>query len=500
MKKILLTLFFIISSQLAIAQNSIAKLKFEEAEEAYSKQDYKTTILKLQDAEKLLKKTNPKILYLKIVARDNQIQAIDKINLDEVAFIKTDINNYLKNYGSNDDKFKEVFQIGDNYKYMNIKVEDIKEANKGNIEASLKVAKAYSDIGNFSQALSIYKDLDSKGNSLAAYKIGAIYEYGKGTKIDYKAAMEWYKKAASRNLLDGGLAVASLYFSGKGVAKDKAKATEMFDALLPATFKKAESGDVELIGTLTLLYFTGAGVPQDYTKAYEWSYKGAQLGKAGSMADLGILYKIGYGVNKNLEKSFEWFTKAAEAGDSQAMCFIAEAYISGLGVAKNDVKAMEWLKTASKLGNTMALETLGAAYIQGIGTEVDPEKAMACFLKSANLGSMNALVLLGNMYRDGTSVQVNYGKAREYYQRAINETDDIAALRHLGFLYFEFDGHGNKIDYSKAVEYFNRAAVQGDGVSMKQLGLMYKKGLGVKKDKSLSNEWYTKAETATIKQ
>ena len=130
MKKILLTLFFIISSQLAIAQNSIAKLKFEEAEEAYSKQDYKTTILKLQDAEKLLKKTNPKILYLKIVARDNQIQAIDKINLDEVAFIKTDINNYLKNYGSNDDKFKEVFQIGDNYKYMNIKVEDIKEANQ----------------------------------------------------------------------------------------------------------------------------------------------------------------------------------------------------------------------------------------------------------------------------------------------------------------------------------------------------------------------------------
>lgn len=500
MKKIILTLFFIISSQLVIAQNAIAKLKFEEAEEAYSKQDYKTTIIKLQDAEKLLKKTNPKILYLKIAARNQQLQGMDHLKMDEIAYIKTDINNYLKNYGSNDDKFKEVFQIGDEYKYMNIKLEDINDAKKGNIEASLKVAKAYCNIGEYSQALSIYKDLDSKGNGLAAYKIGAIYEFGRGTKIDYKTALEWYKKAASRNLLDGSLSVASFYFSGKGVAKDKAKATEMFDTLLPETFKKAESGDVELIGTLTLLYFTGTGVPQDYTKAYEWCYKGAMLGDSESMGGLGIFYKIGYGAKKNLEKSFEWFAKSADAGNSQAMCFMAEAYISGLGVAKNDTKAMEWLKIASKLGNNLALETLGAAYVQGIGVEVDPEKGITCFLKSANLGYMSSLVLLGNMYRDGTGVQVNYGKAREYYERAINETDDIAALRHLGFLYFEFDGYGNKIDYTKAVEYLNRAAVQGDGVSMKQLGVMYKKGLGVKKDKALSKEWTTRAETATIKQ
>ena len=47
-------------------QNTIAKLKFEEAEEAYANNNFDLALSKLIEIETLLKSPNPKILYLKI--------------------------------------------------------------------------------------------------------------------------------------------------------------------------------------------------------------------------------------------------------------------------------------------------------------------------------------------------------------------------------------------------------------------------------------------------
>ncbi|MEI8049623.1 MAG: hypothetical protein WCI92_19785, partial [Bacteroidota bacterium] len=55
------------------AQTAIAKLKFEDAEEAFEKKDYTTVLTKLDEAEKLLGKTNPPMLYLRILSQDNII-------------------------------------------------------------------------------------------------------------------------------------------------------------------------------------------------------------------------------------------------------------------------------------------------------------------------------------------------------------------------------------------------------------------------------------------
>jgi hypothetical protein len=46
-----------------MAQTAIAKLKFEEAEETFEKKDYTTVLTKLDEAEKILGKTNPPMLY-----------------------------------------------------------------------------------------------------------------------------------------------------------------------------------------------------------------------------------------------------------------------------------------------------------------------------------------------------------------------------------------------------------------------------------------------------
>ncbi|WDF58168.1 tetratricopeptide repeat protein [Flavobacterium sp. KACC 22758] len=500
MKKLYFILLTTVLCQVMYSQNSVAQLKFEDAEQAYTVQDYKKAIQKLEEAEKLQKKTTPKILYLKIAARNKQLQAKDNPSLEEISVIKTEINTYLKNYGSSDDKYKEVFEIGEQFKNIPVKSTDLKEAGKGNVEAGLKIAKVYLDLGNFKQALALYQNLEKKGSAMAACKMGFMHEYGKGTKVDPKTAMEFYKKAAAQNAPEGSLGMAYLYFSGKGTPKNKEKASELYAAYLPAVEKKAAAGNVDAIGTMAFLYFTGAGVSQDFTKAYEWTYKAALLGDGESMCAVGYCCQMGFGVKKNFEKSIEWFVKSAEQGYSQSMYYLGAAYFGGVGVEKNDLTAMDWFRKGSQIGNAKCLESRGLFYIQGIGTAADPAIGVQYLLRAADQGSRDALVLLGNMYRDGTGVAINYGTARGYYERAVEEADDIAALRHLGFLYYEFDGYGNSIDYTKAAECFSRAAAQGDGPSMKQLAMMYKKGRGVKKDKELAKEWSTRAETAAIKQ
>jgi len=64
MKKNLLLLFAgILFFQISFGQSTISKLKFEEAEEAFEKKDYTTVLTKLDEAEKILGKTNPPMLY-----------------------------------------------------------------------------------------------------------------------------------------------------------------------------------------------------------------------------------------------------------------------------------------------------------------------------------------------------------------------------------------------------------------------------------------------------
>lgn len=500
MKRTMITFVFMSVMTGVFAQNNPAKLKFQDAEAAYSKQDYTATITKLNEAERMLKGTSDKILHLKIASRNSQIETTANDDLESIALLKQDIASYLKKYGTSDDKYREVFQLGEKYANYKISLTQIQEAKKGVEVAMLDLASAYYDIAGYTQAMEWYKKAADKGNAFAAFKIGALYDYGEGVKKDYQAAMDWYKIAASKNLPVATAAIGWLYYNGQGVQKDRTKALSYFQSVLPAFNQAAEKGEIYAMEGLSNFHVQGIALPQDFSKAFQWSTKAALAGSARSMCELALFYQLGYGVKKDLEKSVEWFLKSADKGFTFSMFCLGGAYYSGIGVIKNDAKSVEWLLKAAELGNAQAMESVAAFYFQGIGVPANADKGVEWFLKAADSGNMSALVSLGNAYRDGTGVQRSYAKAKECYERAINETDDLAALRHLGALYYEFDGYGNTIDYTKAASYYNRAAVKGDGVSMKRLSEIYTSGKGVKKDKKIAKEWLDKSETAEIKQ
>jgi nitrogen regulatory protein PII-like uncharacterized protein len=115
MRKCLLFFAFFWATVSVYAQSDIiAKLKFEEAEEAFQKGDFSSSIKKLDEAEKLLGVTNPKIEYLRILAYFNVIEQNSGNDYNMLSQARNKINFYLKNYtGASEEKYKEVYKISE---------------------------------------------------------------------------------------------------------------------------------------------------------------------------------------------------------------------------------------------------------------------------------------------------------------------------------------------------------------------------------------------------
>lgn len=120
MKKIILLFFAIIAAlQLSVAQNTIAKLKYEEAEEAYANNNFELALSKLKDVELLLKSTSPKILYLKINSESKIIEQNPFNDFSIIEDARTQSAKYLNEYEQipdNEDKYREIYKISEKLK------------------------------------------------------------------------------------------------------------------------------------------------------------------------------------------------------------------------------------------------------------------------------------------------------------------------------------------------------------------------------------------------
>jgi TPR repeat protein len=142
-----------------------------------------------------------------------------------------------------------------------------------------------------------------------------------------------------------------LYYYGRGVAQDYAKAREWYE-------KAAAKGDASAMNNLGDLYDYGRGVVQDHAKAREWYEKAAAKDNASAMNNLGSLYRAGFGVAQDYAKALEWYEKAAARGDARAMRNLGSLYEHGRGVAQDYAKAREWYEKAAARGEALAKEYL----------------------------------------------------------------------------------------------------------------------------------------------
>lgn len=179
-------------------------------------------------------------------------------------------------------------------------------------------------------------DKARRGNSIAQYNLGVMYDDGKDVVQDYERALYWYLKAA-------------------------------------------KLGDVLAQSRVGWFYFVGyrGSAAQNYDKAVYWYTKSANSGSIHGQYMLGWIYRSGTKEFKNsIVKAIHWYTRAAEQGDSLSQLNLGLLYSEGDEIPQNLLKAYLFLSIASENGETDAVSLRNSL----IGDMSDTQLKQAKFL------------------------------------------------------------------------------------------------------------------------
>ncbi len=280
------------------------------------------------------------------------------------------------------------------------------------------------------------------GNNSSAFS-KAVDHY---IKKEYNQAHDGFVNVVvSENNTEAMAALGDIYYLGQGRAVNYTKAFEWYQ-------KAANLGNTYAIRLTGTCYYLGKGVPVDYKKSMEWYQKAADKGDTSSMLFVGELYYLGQGVTKSFSTAMNWFKKAADKNNATAMRYIGSMYYRGEGVADDFVKAMDWYRKAAAKGDDDAMRSIGGMYYRGEAVTKNFKTALDWYLKAADAGNATAMRLAGTMFANGEGTTKDLYKALNWYQKSVDkDPKNPDAFNALGYGYFYLK------NYEKAIETLNNA-------------------------------------------
>jgi len=246
MKQTLLITFLLAFNLSLFAQQAIAKIKYEEAEEAYAANNFKTTLSKLIEAETILNTTNPRILYLKIMAQSKILE--QNVFAEEYSFLESlrrTTDKYLKEYENlpdNDDKYRDIYKVSEQLKkypanqdeFIKRKKDLSDEVDYYRIVAAGIAAKDYvNTIEIAKKYLFAYPNKPQPYAFLRKAAIGLDLDGSKGLAVPYFNLMDSLLEKdidKNRKSLYSNYTYLLFYYEEK--AKDYNKAIEVLDKII----------------------------------------------------------------------------------------------------------------------------------------------------------------------------------------------------------------------------------------------------------------------------
>ena len=220
----------------------------------------------------------------------------------------------------------------------------VKEANK--------IADEAYDAKDYAKALKYYQYAAEKNDNHAQFRLGYMYDKGKGVTQNYAETVKWYLKAANQGNVSAQYNIGIMYEKGYGVKQDYSEANKWFQ-------KAAEQGNTSAQYSLGVNYYFGKGITQNYTEAFNWLLKAAESGDADSQNNVGVMYKNGQGVKQDYSEALKWFTKASEQGNEYALYNLGLMYANGTGMkSQNIAEALKCFYKAAQKGYKAAIAKL----------------------------------------------------------------------------------------------------------------------------------------------
>ena len=163
---------------------------------------------------------------------------------------------------------------------------------------------------DYAAAVKELRPLAERGNAEAQYRVGLMYEFGRGYPQDKAQGVAWLTKAASQGHAGAQQELGVIHTTGDGVPKDDAKAVAWFE-------KSAAQGNLAAQYNLGLMIARGDGTKEDIPKALEWFRKAAAQGFAPALAKLGVAYEEGTGVKQDRVLAYANYVLAARGGSPE---------------------------------------------------------------------------------------------------------------------------------------------------------------------------------------
>ncbi len=161
------------------------------------------------------------------------------------------------------------------------------------------------EAGNYDKAFAYCLKAAHEKHPLSMFRLGYMYDIGKGTKKDITKAKHWYELAAQDDIPAAIYNLGYMYQHGEGVNVDLNKARALY-------LRSADLGLLPAMYRLAQMLIKGEGGSRDYLKAKYWHTLAAKNGFGNSMYKLAGMYERGLGTNRDKEKALFWYEKAAK--------------------------------------------------------------------------------------------------------------------------------------------------------------------------------------------
>ena len=367
-------------------------------------------------------------------------------------------------------------------------LEDLKEKDaQGDAEAQYQLGMYSESRRDYRAAREYYKKAAKKGNHKAETRLGILFHEGYGTNINDEIALYWFKRAANAKSPDplGEYYMGLLCETGVEAMPD-GKNTGKYDE--NDLERMAESGGFAEREEI---------LKPDGNEAVKWYQKAAEGGCGEAMERLGELYCHGMYVDKDPGRALELFEKAADMGMKESAYMAALMLDAGEGCQRDEAKALERLRQAAEMDHRKAQ----TAYGQKLAAAGQYADALRWFEKAAGYDTA-AKRELGDLYLNGHGVKKDEAKAFEYFRSAAEDKyapDPIAQLK-LGMLCYL--GIGCEQDSAKAGKLIMDSFVGGVGITAAQgidddirdiYGVMCEHGFAVEKQPEKAYKYYSAA-------
>ena len=154
--------------------------------------------------------------------------------------------------------------------------------------------------------------LANAGNPVAQTILGLrALDGGNGAAVNLPDAVKFLTQAAEKGQAVAQYRLGTLYERGQGVAADPAKAVRWYGLA-------ANQGNRKAMHNLAVAFAGGATGKKNMTEAARWFAKAAALGLTDSQFNLAVLYERGDGVPQSLAEAYKWYAIAAGGGDGES--------------------------------------------------------------------------------------------------------------------------------------------------------------------------------------